>query len=124
MVWKRHLELNKVRFMLQRSVLSDDERKRLKDRAVELVRAGLDQFDGVTHILRTGDNGPHFHNQWTVYFESSVYTEYGIDWETHTLCKRHAYNLCDAHGGAGKRSARAAHVSGYGPSPHRSLLLS
>jgi hypothetical protein len=115
MVWARHLELNKVKLMLRRSDLSDDERKRLEDRVLELVMAGLDQFDGVTHILRTGDSGAHFHNQVTVYFESSVYQEYGIEWETHTLCKRHAYNLCDAHGGAGKRKAKAAAVAGYGP---------
>ena len=59
MVWARHLELNKVKLMLRRSDLSDDERKRLEDRVLELVMAGLDQFDGVTHILRTADSAAY-----------------------------------------------------------------
>ena len=58
-VWARHLELNKVKLMLLRSDLSDDERKRLEDRVLELVKAGLDQFDGVTHILRTADSAAY-----------------------------------------------------------------
>ena len=115
MVWKRHLELNKVNHMLQRSNLSDQEKKMLTDRVAVLMSAGLDEFDGVTHILRTGDSGAHFHNKYVAYFESSVYEVYGIEWETHTLCKRHAYNLCDAHGGAGKRHAKAAAVAGHAP---------
>jgi hypothetical protein len=45
-------------------------------------------------------------------WESNVWDECGIHWETHTLCKRHAYSLCDAHGGGIKRAIRAACVEG------------
>lgn len=43
-------------------------------------------------------------------WESHVHERFGIHWETHTLCKRHAYNLCDAHGGHGIRLA-STHVA-------------
>ena len=45
-------------------------------------------------------------------FESECFAKTGIVWETHTLCKRHAYSLCDAHGGAVKRAIRRAAVAG------------
>jgi hypothetical protein len=57
------------------------------------------EFHKVTHILRTGDSGPHFHNRLTIEFESQVQSNYDIVWETHTLCKRHAYGPCDSAGG-------------------------
>jgi hypothetical protein len=57
------------------------------------------EFYRVTHILRSGDSGPHFHNRLTIEWESNVQDTYDIEWETHTLCKRHAYGLCDAAGG-------------------------
>ena len=45
-------------------------------------------------------------------FESQVFEKCGVEWETHTLCKRHAYSLCDAHGGAVKRAIRRIAVKG------------
>jgi hypothetical protein len=44
--------------------------------------------------------------------ESSVFQKYGIDYEIHTLCRRHGYNLCDADGGAVKRT-----INQFGVSP-------
>ena len=73
------------------------------------------EFDGVTHILRTGDSGPHFHCRKTMAFEAHVQTTHNIHWETHTLCKRHAYILCDAHGGQSKVAAAAAAIAGAAP---------
>jgi hypothetical protein len=40
---------------------------------------------------------------------------YGIVFETHTLPKRHGYSLCDAHGGAVKRTINAFGVAHYDP---------
>jgi len=75
----------------------------------------IDALRGVTHIVRTGDSGPHFHARANLEWESSVWSTYGIRWETHTLCKRHAWSECDAHGGAGKRAMKAAAVKGCAP---------
>jgi hypothetical protein len=70
------------------------------------------EFEGVTHILRTGDSGPHFHSWMNIAYESQIEDKYGIAFETHLFCKRHAYNLCDAHGGVIKRLARRIAISG------------
>ena len=38
-----------------------------------------------------------------------------MKWETHTLCKRHAWNLCDAEGGRAKRLFRSFAIKGSAP---------
>jgi hypothetical protein len=57
------------------------------------------EFHGVTHIIRVGDSGPHFHNRLTLLFESFIQERYGVHYEVHTYCKRHAFGLCDSQGG-------------------------
>jgi hypothetical protein len=42
-------------------------------------------------------------------------TVHNIEWETHTLCKRHGYSLCDAHGGQGNLAAARAAIEGAAP---------
>jgi hypothetical protein len=83
--------------------------------------AVLDEFDGfwtefkgVTHITRTGDNGAHLLNSLLAFFESTAFDTYGIRWTTHTLCKRHGYNLCDSHGAAIKK-----HINTFAQADHR-----
>jgi hypothetical protein len=103
-VWKFHLEIRKY----QRA--GDDAALKAA------VSKGLSvEFSEVTHILRTGDSGSHFHALVNVAFESSVYQDYSVKWETHTLCKRHAWNLCDAEGGRGKRLFRSFAIKGSAP---------
>ena len=103
-VWKFHLKIRKY----QRA--GDDAALKAA------VSKGLSvEFSEVTHILRTGDSGSHFHALVNVAFESSVYQEYSVKWETHTLCKRHAWNLCDAEGGRGKRLFRSHAIKGSAP---------
>lgn len=48
-------------------------------------------------------------------WESNVWKNYGIVWETHTLCKRHAWSECDAHGGNQRRATKAFGVRGGPP---------
>lgn len=93
--------------------LSDPEKEEIRKELAEIGVAKSDEFEGVTHIVRTGDNGAHLLNKILLEFESSVMTTHGIHWVTHTLCKRHGYNLCDAHGGCIKRHVNAASVQGY-----------
>ena len=58
---------------------------------LKLWRYHFGHFEGVTHILRISDSGPHFRS------------------------RNMRINLCDAHGGAVKRCAKAAAVGGTGP---------
>jgi hypothetical protein len=109
-VWKAHLRSRWLRHQLGKK--SEDVAKR-KLLITELKQ--LDSFDGyfdefkhVTDIIRTGDNGGHLLNKACMFFESTVMEEYGIRWITHTLAKRHGYNLCDAHGAAVKK-----HINSY-----------
>ncbi len=98
---------------LKQDGLTSDEKKRIEAERIELLkkREGFGQeFRGVTRIVRTGDSGPHFHSRFTMEFESTAHEKYGCVWETHTLCKHHAYNLCDAHGGSIKRFVKAHSV--------------
>ncbi len=59
---------------------------------------GSDEFKNIHKIIRTGDSGSHFHCFSTIFFESHIQEKYGIEFSTHTLCKRHAYNMCDSIG--------------------------
>ena len=105
-VWEFHLKPCEIRKLLKED-LTHTSRVRYNNQLKKLKDLGLgDEFEGVTHILRTGDSGAHFHNRLILHFESSIWKRYGIVWETHTLCKRHAYSLCDAHGGTVKRYIR------------------
>ena len=70
-VWKFHLEIRKY----QRE--GDDTGLKVA------ISKGLSvEFSEVTHILRTGDSGSHFHALVNVAFESSVYQDYSVKWET------------------------------------------
>ena len=113
-VWHTHLRVNALDHQLTNPDLTPDAKHELEQELQKLLASlgGNSEFRGVTRILRTGDNGAHFHSRVTIEFESTAFENYGILWETHTLCKRHGYNLCDAHGGAIKRLVKAAAVRG------------
>ena len=74
-----------------------------------------DEFNNVTDVTRTGDNGGHFLNKVLTYFESTIESEYGIRWKSDTLAKRHGYSLCDAHGSAVKKHVNTYAVNGTQP---------
>ena len=114
-VWEFLLRPNEIRMQLKNEAMSADKKQELQTELAKHVSEFGDEFEGVTDILRTGDSGPHFHNKVNMFFESSAFKRYGIRWECHTLCKRHAYSLCDAHGGACKRAFRHASVIGELP---------
>ena len=114
-VWEHLLRPNEIRTQLKNETMSEDKKKELLIELEKHVNDHGDEFNGATDILRTGDSGGHFHNKVNMLFESSAFKRYGIRWETHTLCKRHAYSLCDAHGGAVKRCARHSAVIGELP---------
>lgn len=113
-VWRAHLRVNLLQHQLSRE-RDPVKRSALQTRLRGLEKTGLTEFTGVTHLLRTGDSGGHFHSKAVLLFESEVFSAYGIKWETHTLCKRHAWGLCDAHGGAVKRHAQHEAVQGNAP---------
>ena len=109
-VWRWHLEINRLDHLLKQGGLTLDEKEKIEAERTELLKKRKDfgsEFRGVTRIVRTGDSGPHFHSRFTMEFESTAHEKYGCKWETHTLCKHHAYNLCDAHGGSIKRFVKA-----------------
>ena len=114
-VWEFLLRPNEIRTQLKNEAMSADKKQELLTELAKHVSEFGDEFEGVTDILRTGDSGPHFHNKVNMFFESSAFKRYGIKWECHTVCKRHAYSLCDAHGGACKRAFRHASVIGELP---------
>ena len=112
-VWTFHLAINQLRHKYNKATTTG-EKSRLDHEIKELLaNGGSREFDGVTHILRTGDSGPHFHSRATLLWESQCFRDYGIVWETHTLCKRHAWSLCDAHGGAIKRFMNAMNTGTF-----------
>jgi len=115
-VWRVLLQVNREDKELA-NVASTEERS-VKQQDIEMrLREGklIDVLRGVTCILRTGDSGPHFHCRTNIEWESNVWRTYGIRWETHTLCKRHVWSECDAHGGATKRAMKATAVKGCPP---------
>ena len=114
-VWEFLLRPNEILQQLKNEALSEPEKVKLLAEFAKLANECGNEFEGVSDILRTGDSGGHFHNRVNAVFESSAFKRYGIKWETHTLCKRHAYSLCDAHGGAGKRAFR--HSAAIGELP-------
>ena len=126
-VWAFHLRSREIQHILKQGFqtqpdgtrvdITSERRSKLTEELEILKKktGGRFEFEGVTHILRTGDSGGHFHSRATMLWESSVWNKCGILWETHTLCKRHAYSLCDAHGGAVKRSIRARCAAGEYP---------
>jgi hypothetical protein len=115
--WEFHLRPVYLRKQLATfGVLSPATRTLYEEELAAIKATGKrDEFAGVTHIIRTGDNGGHLLNKILMTMESSVFQKYGIDYETHTLCKRHGYSLCDAHGGAVKRTINQFSVSHYDP---------
>ena len=115
--WKFHLRANYLRHqLLTVGVLSAETRLKYESELEAIHKTGKrDEFAGVTHIVRTGDNGSHLLNRLGMNWESAVHTEYGIEWETHTLPKRHGFSLCDAHGGGVKRTINAFGVAHYDP---------
>ena len=116
--WSAHLKVNQFdhRVRQARAIGDGSRADELQQECdMYLSKGGSIEFRNVTHVLRTGDSGGHFHAKGQLLFESSMFQDYGLFWETHTLCKRHAWNLCDAHGGAGKRRATASAVAGNPP---------
>jgi hypothetical protein len=116
-VWNILLQVNKEEHELSKTTLSEADRKSKMDDIEKRLSTGelIGVLRGVTHIVRSGDSGPHFHSRVNYHWESSVWHTHGIIWQTHTLCKRHAYNECDAHGGSVQRAAHAAGVKGSPP---------
>jgi hypothetical protein len=115
-VWEFLLRPNEIRQQLKNETnMSADKKKELLAELDKHVNDHGEEFKGATDILRSGDSGGSFHNRVLMLFESCAFKRYGIKWETHTLCKRHAYSLCDAHGGACKRAFRYASVMGELP---------
>jgi hypothetical protein len=115
--WKFHMRANYLRHQLCTTGVLSAATKLEYEEELEAIRltGKRDEFAGVTHIMRTGDNGGHLLNRVVMNWESCVHSEYGIVWETHTLPKRHGYSLCDAHGGAVKRTINAFSVAHYDP---------
>jgi hypothetical protein len=116
--WGAHLKPNRLMHKLKTlDPKNSQEARTIKSDLTQLKKDmnGVFEFEGVTKITRSGDSGSHFHNRLMMNFESEVYETTGIIWETQLLCKLHAYNLCDAHGGAIKRKFRRAYVSGFRP---------
>jgi hypothetical protein len=116
--WEFHLRPVYLRKQLATTgVLSDATKKAYSEELArnDALHGKRDEFAGVTHIVRTGDNGGHLLNRILMKMESSVYRKYGIDFETHTLPKRHGYNMCDGHGGAVKRTINQFGVSNFDP---------
>jgi hypothetical protein len=116
-IWNSLLRPNEILHSLQTEQLTATQRDALECEleTLKTKTGGNFEFLGVTHILRTGDSGPHFHNRVTMRWESGVFKRCGIKWETHTLCKRHAYSLCDAHGGAVARLMARLSLEGEWP---------
>jgi hypothetical protein len=115
--WTFHMRANYLRHQLRATGVLSPETKQTYTEELEAIRltGKRDEFAGVTHIIRTGDNGGHLLNRVVMNWESCVHTDYGIVFETHTLPKRHGYSLCDAHGGAVKRTINAFGVAHYDP---------
>ena len=115
--WTFHMRTNYLRHQLRATGVLSPETKQTYTEELEAIRLTRkrDEFAGVTHIIRTGDNGGHLLNRVVMNWESCVHTDYGIVFETHTLPKRHGYSLCDAHGGAVKRTINAFGVAHYDP---------
>jgi hypothetical protein len=113
--WRMHLVLNKM-IKEHKETKDGEEKTRLWER-IRIHRASSfpNEFEGVTHVLRSGDSGSHFHNRLVFDWESEVHSMYGMIWETHNLCKRHAWNLCDSHGAQAKKGAHAAAMAGMAP---------
>ena len=115
--WTFHMRANYLRHQLLATGVLSPEAKETYTEELEVIRrtGQRDEFAGVTHIIRTGDNGAHLLNRVAMNWESRVHTDYGVVWETHTLAKRHGYSLCDSHGGAVKRTINAFGVAHYDP---------
>jgi hypothetical protein len=115
--WQAHLRYNELMMKLSRVV----DKAGTEASAINIQLKELNEFygywtefKGVTHINRTGDNGGHLLNKFLAWWESSVFETYGIYWTTHTLCKRHGYNLCDSHGAVIKK-----HINSFAKADHR-----
>jgi hypothetical protein len=63
------------------------------------------EFKGIRKIVLVSDNGSGFHQSETFHFYSLIHSLYGIEVDIHMLCPRHAYSLCDSHGGHTKSAA-------------------
>jgi hypothetical protein len=57
------------------------------------------EFKAFRRLYLVSDNGSGFHQSETFHFYSFIQQLYGIEVSIHMLCPRHAYSLCDAHGG-------------------------
>ena len=115
--WTFHMRANYLRHQLRATGVLSPETKQTYTEELEAIRLTRkrDEFAGVTHIIRTGDNGGHLLNRVVMNWESCVHTDYGIVFETHTLPTRRGYSLCDAHGGAVKRTINAFGVAHFDP---------
>jgi hypothetical protein len=87
------------------NIVTDESRKSDSLFVMNIFQFHLDRrnlptgiFFGVTHVYRSGDSGPHFQSRLWLAFESTIFVGFGIFWEVHTLCKRHAFNICDGFG--------------------------
>ena len=97
-MWTAHLKANLLHMALKK--LKGDQSDGASGQRAAIMAALQKmptEFVGVTHILRTGDSGSHFQSVMNFLWEISVHSNYGIFLESHTLCKRHAWSLCDSH---------------------------
>lgn len=67
-VWQWHLRPNEIRHKLAQAgadkvTVDGAQRESLEKELREREKFALDEFKGVTHILRTGDSGGHFHSR-------------------------------------------------------------
>lgn len=65
-VWAWHLRPNEIRNRLAQtgpSRIDDKEREKLLSELQQREKVAAEEFKGVTHIIRTGDSGGHFHSR-------------------------------------------------------------
>jgi hypothetical protein len=56
-------------------------------------------FDKFDELIFSGDTGSGFRQSETIYYYSTLFFKYGKNIRVHFLAPRHAFNMCDAHGG-------------------------
>jgi hypothetical protein len=68
---------------------------------LELILSDTDELElsSFSQVYISGDTGNGFRGYDHCDFYSSLYSRFGIIFEELFLCPRHAYNICDTHGG-------------------------
>ena len=72
-------------------------------------------FDDIKEIVQSGDHGPHFACNETIFHESQLFAKYGKKLRNKFLCSYHAYNRCDGAGVNVKKEAELAARDDRGP---------